>query len=99
MPVDVDSVGCCWEEILHSVGADGEVHHIGIGQQLVVEIDIACTVGGQPHRHCTVGHIGWSEVKVFGQNVFVLSFESEVHARVFFVKQLQRLTVLTVIIF
>ena len=40
----------------------------------------------QTHSYSAVCYVGRLEIHILGQNIFILSFESEIHARIFFIK-------------
>ena len=75
------------EEPFQSLGLDFEVHHVGVGQEPVVEIHRAAVGGQKPHGERGVGGIHGSEEEVARLDVFHLSGQHELQARVFFVEQ------------
>ena len=98
-PFDAHRLGGRREEILQAAGLDGEVHHVGIRQQAVVEIQVSAVGCIQPHGHGGVGHVGCLEIHLVAQDVFSFSFEAEIHGSIFAVKQNERLFLLVFILF
>ena len=80
VPVEVHRLGAGGEEVLHPLGMDGEVGHIEVSREEIVEVDVLAFAHIETHGDGAVRCIQGLEVEVFGQDILILPAEGKVHA-------------------